>query len=68
MLMITEEHIMNGKILKRQVYTLPGGNKKVVNTKSITVVEEAIRELCMELNIRSPSEQQEFCLCYVLEK
>uniref|UniRef100_A0A7I4Z6U8 Myosin motor domain-containing protein n=1 Tax=Haemonchus contortus TaxID=6289 RepID=A0A7I4Z6U8_HAECO len=62
------EEITNGKILKRQVYTLPGGNKKVVNTKSITVVEEAIRELCLELNIRSPSEQQEFCLCYVLEK
>ncbi|KAK6048357.1 myTH4 domain protein, partial [Cooperia oncophora] len=34
------EEITNGKILKRQVYTLPGGNKKVVNTKSITVVEE----------------------------
>ncbi|KAL6722503.1 hypothetical protein Aduo_017620 [Ancylostoma duodenale] len=62
------EEITNGKILKRQVYTLPGGSKKVVNTKSITVVEEAIRELCLELNIRSPSEQQEFCLCYVLEK
>ncbi|KIH49715.1 hypothetical protein ANCDUO_20209, partial [Ancylostoma duodenale] len=26
------------------------------------------KELCLELNIRSPSEQQEFCLCYVLEK
>ncbi|WKY16951.1 hypothetical protein Q1695_001507 [Nippostrongylus brasiliensis] len=62
------EEITNGKILKRQVYMLPGGNKKVINTKSITVVEEAIRELCLELNIRSPSEQQEFCLCYVLEK
>ncbi|VDP07507.1 unnamed protein product [Heligmosomoides polygyrus] len=62
------EEITNGKILKRQAYMLPGGNKKVVNTKSITVVEEAIRELCLELNIRSPSEQQEFCLCYVLEK
>ncbi|KAK6765864.1 hypothetical protein RB195_025653 [Necator americanus] len=62
------EEITNGKIFKRQVYTLPGGGKKVVNTKSITVVEEAIRELCLELNIRSPSEQQEFCLCYILEK
>ncbi|VDM52695.1 unnamed protein product [Angiostrongylus costaricensis] len=35
---------------------------------SVTVVEEAIRELCLELNIRSPSEQQEFCLTYFLEK
>ncbi|KHJ96970.1 myTH4 domain protein, partial [Oesophagostomum dentatum] len=62
------EEITNGKILKRQAYILPGGSRKVVNTKSITVVEEAIRELCAELNIRSPSEQQEFSLCYVLEK
>lgn len=62
------EEITNGKILKRQVFTLPGGMKKVVNTGSVTVVEEAIRELCFKLNIRSPSEQQEFCLTYVLEK
>ncbi|KAJ1345947.1 hypothetical protein KIN20_000589 [Parelaphostrongylus tenuis] len=62
------EEITNGKIFKRQVYTLPGGMKKVINTRSVTVAEEAIRELCLELNIRSPSEQQEFCLTYVLEK
>jgi len=31
------------------------------------VVEEVIQELCQELNIRSPLEQQEFCLCYVVE-
>uniref|UniRef100_A0A1I7WYG8 MyTH4 domain-containing protein n=1 Tax=Heterorhabditis bacteriophora TaxID=37862 RepID=A0A1I7WYG8_HETBA len=62
------EEITNGKILKRQVYMLPGGHKKIINTKSITVVEEIIMELCKEINIRSPSEQQEFCLCYVLEK
>ncbi|KIH68670.1 myTH4 domain protein [Ancylostoma duodenale] len=40
---VEEITVNNGKILKRQVYTLPGGSKKVVNTKSITVVEEAIR-------------------------
>uniref|UniRef100_A0A0K0D6J9 FERM domain-containing protein n=1 Tax=Angiostrongylus cantonensis TaxID=6313 RepID=A0A0K0D6J9_ANGCA len=62
------EEITNGKILKRQVYSLPGGMKKVINTRSVTVVEEAIRELCLKLNIRSPSEQQEFCLAYFLEK
>uniref|UniRef100_F1KSK8 Myosin-XV n=1 Tax=Ascaris suum TaxID=6253 RepID=F1KSK8_ASCSU len=56
-----------GKNLKRQLYHLPGGHKKVVNTKSVTVAEEIIQELCMELNIRSPAEQQEFCLCYILE-
>lgn len=39
----------------------------MVNTKAVTVVEEIIQELCLELNIRSPTEQQEFCLCYILE-
>ncbi|VDN59410.1 unnamed protein product [Dracunculus medinensis] len=61
------EAITTGKNLKRQLYHLPGGHKKVVNTKAVTVVEEIIQELCLELNIRSPTEQQEFCLCYILE-
>ncbi len=39
----------------------------MINTKAVTVVEEIIQELCLELNIRSPGEQQEFCLCYILE-
>jgi len=26
-----------------------------------------VQDLCLELNIRSASEQQEFCLCYILE-
>lgn len=47
---------------------LPGGHKKVINTRSVTVVEEIIQELCEELNVRSSAEQQEFCLAYVVEK
>ncbi|CAG9530057.1 unnamed protein product [Cercopithifilaria johnstoni] len=61
------EAITMGKTLKRQLYHLPGGHRKVINTRSVTVVEEIIQELCQELNIRSAAEQQEFCLCYILE-
>ncbi|GMT07041.1 hypothetical protein PENTCL1PPCAC_29215 [Pristionchus entomophagus] len=59
--------ITKGKTIKRQTYFIPGGHKKVVNTTSVTVVEDVIKELCSDLNIRSPSEQQEFVLCAVLE-
>lgn len=55
------------KTLKRQVYHLPGGYRKVISTRSVTVVEEIIQQLCQEFNVRSPAEQQEFCLCYILE-
>ncbi|VDM92703.1 unnamed protein product [Litomosoides sigmodontis] len=58
---------MMGKTLKRQLYHLPGGHRKVINTRSVTVVEEIIQELCQELNVRSAAEQQEFCLCCILE-
>uniref|UniRef100_A0A0R3S326 MyTH4 domain-containing protein n=1 Tax=Elaeophora elaphi TaxID=1147741 RepID=A0A0R3S326_9BILA len=61
------EAITMGKTLKRQLYHLPGGHRKVINTRSVTVVEEIIQQLCEELNIRSAAEQQEFCLCYILE-
>ncbi|GMR61444.1 hypothetical protein PMAYCL1PPCAC_31639 [Pristionchus mayeri] len=59
--------ISKGKTIKRQTYHIPGGHKMVVNTTSVTVVEDVIKELCSDLNIRSPSEQQEFVLCAVLE-
>ncbi|VDK50808.1 unnamed protein product [Anisakis simplex] len=61
------EAITMGKSMKQQLYHLPGGHKTVVNTKAVTVVEEIIQQLCIELNIRSAAEQQEFCLCYILE-
>ncbi|CDW54393.1 MyTH4 and SH3 9 domain containing protein [Trichuris trichiura] len=61
------DSISQGKNLKRQVYHLPGGTKKVINTKAVTVVEEVIRQLCQDLNIKSSLEQQEFSLCVVVE-
>ncbi|GMT35451.1 hypothetical protein PFISCL1PPCAC_26748, partial [Pristionchus fissidentatus] len=59
--------ISKGKTVKRQTYFIPGGHKKVVNTSSVTVVEDIIKELCSDLNIRSASEQQEFVLCAVMD-
>ena len=61
------EAITHGKNLKRQLYHLPGGHKKVVNTTSVSVVEEMVAELCCELNVRSPQEQGEFCLAQIIE-
>uniref|UniRef100_A0A914D141 FERM domain-containing protein n=1 Tax=Acrobeloides nanus TaxID=290746 RepID=A0A914D141_9BILA len=57
-----------GKSVKRQAYHLPGGHKKLISTKSVTVAEEIVQELCLEMNIRGTAEQHEFCLCYILEK
>lgn len=57
-----------GKSVKRQAYHLPGGHKRLVGTKSVTVAEEVIQELCLEMNIRGTAEQHEFSLCYILEK
>ena len=61
------EEITSGRNLRRQVYGLPGGHKRVISTKIVTVAEEIIQEICTEMNIRSPAEQQEFSLCYVTE-
>ncbi|CAJ0583911.1 unnamed protein product, partial [Mesorhabditis spiculigera] len=58
-----EQITMHGNHIKRQHYLLPGGHSKLVNTKTVTVVEEILQDLCNGLNIRSPAEQQEFCVC-----
>ncbi|CAJ0945211.1 unnamed protein product, partial [Mesorhabditis belari] len=62
-----EQITMYGNSLKRQQYLLPGGNAKLVNTRIVTVIEEVLQELCNDLNIRSPAEQQEFCLCVAVK-
>uniref|UniRef100_A0AC35U717 Unconventional myosin-XV n=1 Tax=Rhabditophanes sp. KR3021 TaxID=114890 RepID=A0AC35U717_9BILA len=61
------EAITNGKSVKRQVYLLPGGQKKFINTTSVTVAEEVIEQLCKEMNVVSIAEQQEFSLSYIIE-
>jgi hypothetical protein len=54
--------------VRRQFYNLPGGYRRQICTRSVTVAEEIVQALCLEMNIRGQVEQQEFTLCYLLEK
>ena len=38
--------ISAGRNSKRQIYRLPGGTERVINTKSTTVVDDIVEELC----------------------
>lgn len=52
-----------GRNSKRQIYRLPGGTERVINTKSTTVVEDIIQEICHEmLNVNDQDEMLEFSL------
>uniref|UniRef100_A0A915CY47 MyTH4 domain-containing protein n=1 Tax=Ditylenchus dipsaci TaxID=166011 RepID=A0A915CY47_9BILA len=68
------EATTNGKNIRRQLYHLPGGHRKIIFTRAVTVAEEIVQELCLDMNggkgmkVRSSEEQQEFSLCYILEK
>lgn len=50
------------------MYYLPGSHRRMIYTRAVTVAEQIVQELCLEMNIRSLDEQQEFSLCYILEK
>lgn len=52
---------------RRQIYRLPGGAERVVNTRCSTVVADVIGELCSLLGIESESEQQEFSLYCIVQ-
>lgn len=52
---------------RRQIYRLPGGAERVVNTRCSTVVADVIAELCAMLGIESPVEQQEFSLYCIVQ-
>lgn len=52
-----------GRNSKRQIYRLPGGTERVINTKSTTVVEDIIHEICSNmLNVTDLDEMLEFSL------
>lgn len=52
-----------GRNSKRQIYRLPGGTERVINTKSTTVVDDIIQEICANmLNVVDPNEMLEFSL------
>lgn len=59
--------ISAGRNSKRQMYRLPGGSERVVNTKSSTVVNDVIEEICLQLDATSSIEQQEFSLYCIVE-
>ncbi|XP_037913894.1 unconventional myosin-XV isoform X1 [Hermetia illucens] len=56
-----------GRSARRQIYRLPGGAERVVNTRCSTVVADVIAELCSLLGIESEAEQQEFSLYCIVQ-
>lgn len=59
--------ISAGRNSKRQIYRLPGGTERVINTKSTTVVNDVIEEICTMLNVRNAVEMEEFSLYCIVE-
>merc|ERR1719403_706208 len=59
--------ITAGRNSKRQIYRLPGGTERVINTKSTTVVEDIVEELCTVIGVTSPHEREEFSLYCIIE-
>lgn len=49
------------------MYRLPGGSETVINTKSTTVVEDIISEMCALINVNNPMETEEFSLYCIVE-
>lgn len=56
-----------GRNSKRQMYRLPGGSETVINTKSTTVVDDIISEMCALINVNNPLEMEEFSLYCIVE-
>ncbi len=56
-----------GRNSKRQMYRLPGGSETVINTKSTTVVDDIISEMCALINVDNPLEMEEFSLYCIVE-
>lgn len=59
--------ISAGRNSKRQIYRLPGGTERVINTKSTTVVQDIVEEICSVLNVRTEAEMEEFSLYCIVE-
>ncbi|XP_025836405.1 unconventional myosin-XV [Agrilus planipennis] len=56
-----------GRSARRQIYRLPGGAERVVNTRCSTVVADVIAELCNVIGITNIEEQQEFSLYCIVQ-
>jgi myosin XV len=59
--------ISAGRNSKRQIYRLPGGTERVINTKSTTVVQDIIEEICSVIGVSSGPETEEFSLYCIVE-
>ncbi|KAL4710291.1 hypothetical protein ACJJTC_011545 [Scirpophaga incertulas] len=51
-----------GRSARRQLYRLPGGAERVVNTRCATVVQDIVNELCELIGVSSEAERAEFSL------
>ncbi|KAJ8922959.1 hypothetical protein NQ315_001505 [Exocentrus adspersus] len=56
-----------GRSARRQIYRLPGGAERVVNTRCSTVVADVISELCNLIGVQTEAEQQEFSLYCIVQ-
>ncbi|KAK4873712.1 hypothetical protein RN001_013072 [Aquatica leii] len=56
-----------GRSARRQIYRLPGGAERVVNTRCSTVVADVIAELCTLIGVVAEVEQQEFSLYCIVQ-
>ncbi|KAF2892985.1 hypothetical protein ILUMI_13189 [Ignelater luminosus] len=56
-----------GRSARRQIYRLPGGAERVVNTRCSTVVADVIAELCSLVGVTTEAEQQEFSLYCIVQ-
>ncbi|KAK0085614.1 hypothetical protein PV325_004796 [Microctonus aethiopoides] len=59
--------ISAGRNAKRQIYRLPGGTERVINTKCTTVVQDVIEEMCSVISVRNPHEMDEFSLYCIVD-
>ncbi|XP_066584309.1 unconventional myosin-XV [Prorops nasuta] len=59
--------ISAGRNAKRQIYRLPGGTERVINTKCTTVVQDVIEEMCNIISVRNLHEMDEFSLYCIVE-
>ncbi|KAG1658544.1 putative ATP-dependent RNA helicase DDX5 [Nymphon striatum] len=59
--------ISAGRNSKRQMYRLPGGTERVINTRSTTIVKDIIEEICTTLNVSNHFEMDEFSLYCIVE-
>ena len=59
--------ISAGRNSKRQMYRLPGGTERIINTSSSTVVNDVIEEICHMLGVKNSIEMEEFSLYCIIE-